>query len=117
DITNSQAPILYSIIEQLSFANTWFPKSIEYSSPTDKQSFPLQAPQGISQHLDIQEEDKVATLKYAIEGLLRHQGHQELSANFNLYVFIPTKLTAKVSEYFNATPDPKQVHVIVKPKE
>ncbi|CAJ0824667.1 1938_t:CDS:1, partial [Entrophospora sp. SA101] len=71
-------------------------------------------PDGKYFNIEICKEDKVTTLKKAIEGLLVNQGHQELSIHFNLYAIIPMESTAEVSEYFNAT---KQVHVIVKPKK
>ncbi|CAJ0644346.1 4614_t:CDS:2, partial [Entrophospora sp. SA101] len=70
-------------------------------------------------NIEICKEDKVATLKKGIEGLLVNQGHQELSINFNLYTIIPMESTAEVSKYFNATPvtNLNQVNLLIKPKE
>ena len=86
---------------------------------TNPISLKCRFPDGEYFNIEICKEDKVATLKKGIEGLLVNQGHQELSINFNLYAIIPMESTAEVSEYFNATPitNLNQTNLLIKPKE
>ncbi|RHZ81487.1 hypothetical protein Glove_120g170 [Diversispora epigaea] len=65
-------------------------------------------------------EDKVYVIKFAIGSLLANLGYQVLSLNFELYVNDPEnkdpmKTSDEVSKYFNRTPDPDQIHILIKP--
>ncbi|CAG8525182.1 392_t:CDS:2, partial [Diversispora eburnea] len=65
-------------------------------------------------------EDKVYVIKFAIGSLLVNLGYQVLSLNFELYMNDPEnkdlmKTSDEVSKYFNRTPDPNQIHILIKP--
>ncbi|CAJ0763007.1 17436_t:CDS:2, partial [Entrophospora sp. SA101] len=40
-------------------------------------------------------EDRVTVLKFAVEGVSKNQGHQDLFTNFDLYIINPVESTAE----------------------